>query len=59
MWTGVHDVFDVANVISNNWEVKHVMIELSEVMDISGAITVPTLQKLLDMFASTNKTINM
>ncbi len=52
-------MFDVANVISNNWEVKHVMIELSEVMDISGAITVPTLQKLLDMFASTNKTINM
>ncbi len=33
------------------------MIGLFEVMDISGAIMAPTLQKLLDMFALTNKTI--
>jgi hypothetical protein len=37
--------------------VKHVTIGLFEVMDISGAIMAPTLQKLLDMFALTNKTI--
>jgi hypothetical protein len=59
MWTSVHDLFDVANVISNNWEVKHVTIGLFAVMDISGAIMAPTLQKLLDMFASTNKTKHM
>jgi hypothetical protein len=56
MWIGAHDVFDV-NFISNNWEVKHVMIWLFEVTDISGAIMSPILQKLLDMFTLINKTI--
>jgi hypothetical protein len=43
--------------ISSDWEAKHVTIGLFEVMDTSGAIMVPKLQKFLDRFSLTQKIV--
>lgn len=44
MIKGMHDVFVVVvNFISNEWEAKHVIIGLFEVMDASGATMAPKL----------------
>jgi len=44
MVKGMHNVFVVVvNFISSEWEAKHVIIGLFEVMDISGATMVPKL----------------
>jgi hypothetical protein len=43
MSKGACDVFDVVNFISNDWEVKHVTIELFEVLNTSGITMAPKL----------------
>jgi hypothetical protein len=41
----------MVNFISNDWEVKHVIIRLFEVINTSSATMVPKLQELLDKFS--------
>jgi hypothetical protein len=43
MSKGTHDVFDVINFISNDWEAKHVTIKLFEVLNTSGVTMAPKL----------------
>jgi hypothetical protein len=43
MSKGTHDVFDVVNFISNDWEGKHVTVKLFEVLDTSGVTMAPKL----------------
>jgi hypothetical protein len=38
-----HDVFDVVNFISNDWEAKHVTIKLFKVLNTSGVTMAPKL----------------
>ncbi len=51
MSKGTRDVFVVGvNFISNDWEAKHVTIELFQVSDMNSVAMVPKLQELLDRF---------
>jgi hypothetical protein len=51
MSKGMHDIFAmVVSFISNNWETKHVINGLFEMIDTCGITMVPKLQELLDMF---------
>jgi len=50
MLKGMHDIFAVVvSFISNNWEAKHVIIGLFEMIDTCGITMAPKLQELLDM----------
>jgi len=54
MSKAARDVFIVMVIfISSDQDVKHVTIELFEVLDMSGVIMVPKLQELLDKFSLT------
>lgn len=38
MFVGVHDIFDVVvNFLSNNWELKHVTVDLFKATETNGA----------------------
>jgi hypothetical protein len=51
MSKGTRDVFVVGvNFISNDWEAKHVTIELFQVSDMNNVAMAPKLQELLDRF---------
>jgi hypothetical protein len=58
MLKGMHDIFAVVvSFISSNWEAKHVIIGLFEMIDTCGITMAPKLQELLDMFIFTKKII--
>jgi hypothetical protein len=48
----VHDVFVVVNFLSNNWEPKHVKVNLFKVIGISGATMVLNYELSLIKFSS-------
>ncbi len=51
MFVGVHDMFDVViNFLSNNWEPKHVTINLFKAIETNGATMAIKLRALLDKF---------
>jgi hypothetical protein len=59
MLKGVHDIFVVVvNFIFNDWEAKHVIIGLFEVIDTSGIALAPKLQELLDKFTVIEKIVS-
>ncbi len=56
MFVGVHDMFDVVvNFLSNNWEPKHVTIDLFKATETNGATMAIKLHALLDKFFLTKK----
>jgi hypothetical protein len=40
MFARVHDMFVIVNFLSNNWELKHVTVNLLKVIEVSGATMV-------------------
>lgn len=56
MSKGAHDIFVVVvNLISSDWEAKHVTITLFEVTDTSGVAMVSKFQELLNKFSLITK----
>jgi hypothetical protein len=50
MFAKVHNVFVVVNFLSNNWEPKHVTINLFKAIETNGATMAIKLRALLDKF---------
>jgi hypothetical protein len=52
MSKGVHDIFPIViNFLLNDWEAKHVTIDLFELTYTSGPTMALKLQQFLDMFS--------
>jgi hypothetical protein len=59
MLKGVHDIFVVVvGFIFSDWEAKHVIIGLFEVIDTSGIALAPKLRDLIDKFILIEKIVS-
>lgn len=55
MFARVHDMFVIVNFLSNNWELKHVTVNLLKVIEVSGATMALNYELSLINFSSQKK----
>jgi hypothetical protein len=55
MFARVHDVFVIINFLFKNWELKHLIVDLFKVIEISGATMALNYELFLIKFSSQKK----